>query len=191
LGKEAAGRAQFEARREELSRQAQASQDKDYSRYGAERYGELEDLYRAARPGRGAETEEDRTKRTNALNQMREEFPEAYATGTAIAEQALSEALNGNAAQVEAYLQSLTENSQYANIVTDQGVEAVPNIQAYLARQYIEQNRLDEAVALLDDLSQRFPDSLIMEPNVGGPPSPPRSARDIAAELRQQIVTGN
>jgi len=136
-------------------------------------------------------SQEDRAARTSSLNRLVEEFPDAYATGVAVAEQALSEALDGNAGQVESYLQTLRESSQYTDIVTDQGVEAVPNIQMYLARQYLEQNRVDEAAALLDELSTRYPDSLIMEPNTGGPPSPPRTVQEVTTELRQRLGKGN
>ena len=191
LGKEAASRAQFEARRQELTRRAAESRDKDYARYGAERYSELDALYKAARPGRGQDTEEGKTKRTDALNKMVEEFPEAYSTGVAVAEQALSEALDGNTGQVESYLQTLRESSQYGDIVTDQGVDALPNIQAYLARQYIDQNRIDEAISLLDDLSQNHSDSLIVEPTTGGPPKPPRTVQEVVDELRQDLGTSN
>jgi hypothetical protein len=191
LGKEAASRAQFEARRQELSRRAAESRDKDYTRYGAERYSELEELFKAARPGRGQDTEEGKTKRTDALNKLVEEFPEAYSTGVAVAEQALNEALDGNTGQVESYLQTLKESAQYGDIVTDQGVDALPNIQAFLARQYIDQNRVDEASSLLEDLSQNHSDSLIIEPTNGGPPKPPRTVREVVDELRQQLQTSN
>ena len=191
LGKEAATRAQFEARRQELSRRAAENRDKDYSRYGAERYGELDALFKASRPGRGQETEEGKTKRTDALNKLVEEFPEAYSTGVAVAEQALNEALDGNTAQVESYLQTLKESSQYGDIVTDQGVDALPNIQAFLARQYIEESRIDEAISLLDDLSANHSDSLIVEPTTGGPPKPPRTVQEVVDELRQDLVTTN
>jgi len=189
LGKEAATRAKFEARREELTRRAALSRDKDYARYGAERYGELDALYKAARPGRGNDSEESKAKRTEALGKMVEQFPEAYATGVAVAEQALTEALDGNASQVEAYLQTLKESAAYGDIVTDQGVEALPNIQAFLARQYIDQGRYDDAAALLDDLTQNYGDSLIIEPTTGGPPKAPRTAAELVAELRQQLLT--
>jgi hypothetical protein len=189
LGKEAATRAQFEARREELTRRAAESRDKDYARLGAERYSELDALYKAARPGRGTDSQESKTKRTEALSKMVDQFPEAYATGVAVAEQALTEALDGNAGQVESYLQTLKESAQYGDIVTDQGVEALPNIQAFLARQYIDQNRVEEAATLLEDLSQNYGDSLIIEPTTGGPPKAPRTAKEIVDELRQQLVT--
>jgi hypothetical protein len=191
IGKEAASRAHFESRRDELQRKAAESQNVDRARYGEARYAELEELYRKARPGRGMSSQEDRAARTSSLNRLVEEFPDAYATGVAVAEQALSEALDGNAGQVESYLQTLRESSQYTDIVTDQGVEAVPNIQMYLARQYLEQNRVDEAAALLDELSTRYPDSLIMEPNTGGPPSPPRTVQEVTTELRQRLGKGN
>jgi hypothetical protein len=191
LGKEAATRAQFEARRQELSRRAADSRDKDYARYGTERYSELEELYKAARPGRGQDTEEGKTKRTDALNKLVEEFPDAYSTGVAVAEQALTAALDGNTAQVESYFQTLKESSQYGDIVTDQGIDALPNIQAFLARQYIDQNRIDEAAALLEDLSASHSDSLIMEPTTGGPPKPPRTVQEVVDELHQKLVKTN
>jgi hypothetical protein len=191
LGKEAASRVRFEARREELTRRATENRERDSARYDSERYSELEELFKAARPGRGQDTEEGKTKRTDSLNKLVEEFPEAYATGVAVAEQALSEALDGNTGQVESYLQTLRESSEYGDIVTEQGVEALPNIQAFLARQYIDENRIDEAISLLQDLSTNYSDSLIIEPTTGGPPKPPRTVQEVVDELRQQLVTTN
>ena len=104
---------------------------------------------------------------------------------------ALSEALDGNTGQVESYLQTLRESAQYGDIVTEQGVEALPNIQAFLARQYIAENRIDEAVSLLQDLSTNHSDSLIVEPTTGGPPKPPRTVQEVVDELRQQLLTTN
>lgn len=188
LGQEAASRTRFETRREELSRQASDSKDNDYARYGPERYSELEELYRAARPSRGSDTQEDQARRTEALDRMVDEFPDAYSTGVAVAEQALSEALSGNTEQVEARLQTLAETVQRTNIVTDQGMEAVPTIKTFLARQYIDEKRVEEAASLLQELDESYPDSLIVEPpSAGNTPTPPRTASEIAAELRQQI----
>lgn len=187
LGKEAASRAQFAARREELTRRATESRDRDYARYGAEQYSELSELYKAARPVRGADTAESKATRTDALNKMVEQYPDAYSTGVAVAERALSEALDGNTGQVESYLQTLRDTAQYGDIVTDQGVEALPNIQAFLVRQYIEENRVDDARSLLDELSQTHSDSLIIEPTTSGPPKAPRTAKEVVDELRQAI----
>ncbi len=187
LGKEAAGRARFESRVAELNQLAAEYRDNDYLRYGPERYRELETLYRQAKPKRGPQSEEDQKARAEALNRMVEEFPEAYETGVAVAEQALQEALNGNLSQVEAYLQTLSETHPDTNIVTEQGLEAVPTIQTFLARQYLEQGRTEEAAALVDQLAQNYPDSLIVEPGPGNAPSPPKTAAEIAEELRQQL----
>ena len=186
LGKEAASRAQFEMRREELSQQAANIRDNDYSRYGPDRYRELEELNRAARPSRGPDNEQDRTKRSKALDQMIEEFPDAYETSVAVAEQALHEALSGNTEQVEAHLQTLAETSPYTNILTEQGMEALPTIQTFLARQYIDQNRIEEASDLLNQLADKFPNSLIVEPSSGSVPTQPRTALEIVNEIRQE-----
>jgi len=187
LGREAADRVRFETRREELTQQAAEIRDKDYLRYGPEGYRELEELYRSARPGRGAETDEQRGARTQALNRMIDEFPDAYETGVAIAEQALREALDGNTEEVESHLQTLLETSPHRNIVTEQGMEATPTIQTFLARQYIEQDRIEEASSLLNQLAENYPDSLIVEPSPGNAPSSPRTALEIATELQQQL----
>ena len=125
---------------------------------------------------------------------MIEEFPDAYETSVVIAEQALQEAFGGNTEQVETYLRTLTENSPYTNIVTEHGLEAIPAIQTFLARQYIEQNRTEDASALLTQLVENYPDSLVVEPpTVGEPPGPgtsppePRPTLEIVTELQQQL----
>ncbi len=187
LGKEAASRARFESRMAELNQLAAEYRDNDYLRYGPERYRELETLYRQAKPKRGPQSEADRKAQVAALNRMQEEFPEAYETGVAVAEQALQEALNGNLSQVEAYLQTLSETHPNTNLITEQGLEAVPTLQTFLARQYLEQGRTEEAAAMVDQLAQNYPDSLIVEPGPGNAPSPPKTAAEIAEELRQQL----
>ena len=113
---------------------------------------ELDSLYQVARRrGRGDADAEERDK---AFNAMLENYPDAFATGMVIAERALAAAFRQKPAELENYYNLLSANENFGNIVTDRGLEAVPNIQYYLARQYINEGRTEEAKALIDKIEQ-------------------------------------
>ena len=98
---------------------------------------ELMALYDRARlRRRGAGNAEDQAK---AFNEMLAKFPDAYATGMAIAERGLRAAFLRQGNNVEEYYNMLSENDKFQNIVTDRGTEAMPNM-AMVATKTIESN---------------------------------------------------
>ena len=128
----------------------------DKSRYDEE----LNSLYQRARfRGRRGANNEDSNK---AFNEMLAKYPNAYATAMAIAERALYYARR-NTAETEKYYIMLreNENESYSNIITDRGIEAKPNIEYYLANQYIREGRIEDANAMIDSLEKNYTDSLL------------------------------
>jgi len=120
---------------------------------------ELNTLYQRARlRGRRDVSRQDRDK---AFEEMLEKYPEAYATGMVVAERALFSAFRRNNAEVEKYYKLLSENEGFSNLVTDRGIEAVPNIEYYLTRQYLRDGRTGDAHLLLESLEKNYPDSLL------------------------------
>ncbi|NEX19678.1 hypothetical protein G3480_05005 [Thiorhodococcus mannitoliphagus] len=186
IGEDYATRARFEERRKTLLERSQQMRQRDMDAYGEASYETIADLYRQARPSRGNSTPEQKAAREAALNSLLTDYPEAYSTSVAVAEQALDAAINRDTQGAEAYYQSLVEASSYSEVVTEQGVNAIPTLQTYLARQYVQEGRYDEATAVLDALSLQG-DSIILEPNQMGEPSA-KSAQDIVTELRDKIA---
>ncbi|NEV61036.1 hypothetical protein [Thiorhodococcus minor] len=186
IGEEYATRARFEERRKQLLERSQRMRQRDMDAYGDESYQAIADLYAQARPMRGNATPEQKAAREAALSTLMTEYPEAYSTSVAVAEQALDAAINRDTQGAESYYESLVEASPYSEVVTEQGINAIPTLQTYLARQYVEEGRYDEATAVLDALSAQS-DSIILEPNDMGEPTA-RTAQDIVNELRDKIA---
>ena len=86
------------------------------------------------------------------------------------------------------YYESLVGTSPYAEVVTEQGIDAIPTLQTYLARQYIQEGRTAEATAVIEALSAQS-DRLIIEPNEMGEPTT-QSVGEIVNDLRQRLSTG-
>ncbi len=121
---------------------------------------ELMDLYDRARlRRRGAGNPEDREK---AFNEMLAKFPDAYATGMAIAERGLRAAFLRKGNDVEEYYNRLSENDKFQNIVTDRGMEAMPNLENYLARRYIREGRFEDAQVFIESLESKYANSFII-----------------------------
>ena len=132
----------------------------------ADQYGEeLLALYERARLRRGSGA--DRQERDSAFAELIVRYPEAYATGMAIAERAFVSGFRRNISEVEKYYDMLRENENFAHIVTDRGVEAMPNVEYYLARQYLRQGNNDDAMALIQSLEMNYPDSLLFSRRSG------------------------
>jgi len=121
----------------------------------------LNDLYRRARFRRGEDPNSE--DRKAAFSEMLERYPDAYATAMAVSERAFAAMRSRDTSGVEAFYSMLqeSENESAADVVTDRGVEAVPNIEFYLARQYMRQGREQEADILIESLQNNYPQSHI------------------------------
>jgi len=141
-------------------REQQLDYNRELHQADADQYGqELMALYERARLRRGAGA--DRQQSDDAFAELIAKYPEAYATGMAIAERALVSGFRRNTSEVEKYYGMLRDNENFSHIVTDRGVEAMPNVEYYLARQYLRQGDSDNALALIESLEKNYPDSLL------------------------------
>lgn len=185
IGEQYAARARFEENRQRLAERAAQMRQRDRKTYGEAEFQRLLELSQKARPRRGPETEAERAEREAALNSLMTNYPESWATSVTLAEQALDAAMNRNAKGAEMYYQSLLSLSPYDEVITENGIDAIPTLQTYLARQYLQEGRTDEAAALIESLSAHG-DRMIVEPNEMGEPIT-RSVGEIVAELRQRL----
>jgi hypothetical protein len=117
----------------------------------------LYDRARLRRPGVGNADDQEK-----AFNEMLTKFPDAYATGMAIAERGLRSALLQNSKDAEEYYSLLRENDKFSNIVTDRGTEALPNLENYLAYSYIKEGRVEEARVHIESLENNYADSFVI-----------------------------
>jgi hypothetical protein len=177
---EYADRKQVDQRREQ-----QLENNRDLHKADADQYGEeLMALYDRARLRRGGGT--DRQERDSAFAELLAKYPAAYATGMAIAERAFVSSFRRNTSEVEKYYDMLLDNENFSHIVTDRGVEAMPNVEYYLARQYLRQGNNDDAMALIESLEMNYPDSLLFTRRSGsGRRWQPVS--QVVANLRQGV----
>jgi len=145
---------------------------------------QLMSLYQRARILRGPGKKQ--ADSANAFGEMLEKYPDAYATGMVIAERAFQSAFRRNISEVEDYYTLLRGNDNFLNIVTDRGIEAVPNIQYHLVRQYIRDGRVEDAQVLLNSLEENYADSFIRARRQGhGPRWQP--VPQVTESLYQQI----
>jgi hypothetical protein len=177
---EYAERKQVDQRREQ-----QLENNRDLHKADADHYGEeLTDLYERARLRRGAGT--DRQESDSAFAELLAKYPEAYAAGMAIAERAFVSGFRRNTSEIEKYYDMLRANENFSHIVTDRGVEAMPNVEYYLARQYLRLGNNDDAMALIQSLENKHPDSLLFTRRSGsGPRWKPVS--QVVTNLRQEV----
>jgi tetratricopeptide (TPR) repeat protein len=180
---EYADRKQADQRREQ-----QLENNRDFHKADADQYGvELMALYERARLRRGGGT--DRQERDSAFAELIANYPEAYATGMAIAERALVSGFRRNTSEVEKYYDMLRENENFSQILTDRGVEAMPNVEYFLARQYLRQGSSDDALALIESLEKNYPDSLLFSRRSGsGRRWQPVS--QVVGNLRREVELG-
>jgi hypothetical protein len=183
LYEEYADRRQVDQRREQ-----QLENNRDLHKADADQYGEeLMALYERARLRRGGGA--DRQESDSAFAELLENFPEAYATGMAIAERAFVSSFRRNTSEVEKYYDMLRGNENFSHIVTDRGVEAMPNVEYYLARQYLRQGDNVNALALIESLEKNYPDSLLFARRSGsGPRWQPAS--QMVGNLRREVELG-
>ena len=121
----------------------------------------LNELYDRARPRRGADADSGDSEA--ALAEMMDQYPDAYATAMVIAERAFAAMWSRNPTGVEDHYAKLQEIDRdvMGSVVTDRGIEAMPAIELYLARQYLKTGREDEAGALMESLESNYADSLV------------------------------
>lgn len=162
------------AHRESLRQRRLQRQQADIDRYGPA-IAELE--RRATAEGKEGEA---------AFYQLLEEYPESHASGSAIAERALVSAIDLNTEEVEKYYSQLVSSPAYKDAVTEQGIEATPALQGYLARQYISEGRFEEANALISSLSSDYSSQLIPDRGEGSEPSWIEGGQ-MARELHQEL----
>jgi tetratricopeptide (TPR) repeat protein len=163
----------------------QLEKNREFRKADADQYGEeLMALYERARLRRGGGV--DRQESDSAFAELIAKYPEAYATGMAIAERALVSGFRRNTPEVEKYYDMLRDNENFSHIVTDRGVEAMPNIEYNLARQYLRQGNSDDALALIESLEKNYPDSLLFTRRSGsGRRWQPVS--QVVSNLRQEL----
>jgi len=166
-------------------REQQLEYNRQLHQADADQYGqELMALYERARLRRGGGT--DRQESDSAFTELLAKYPEAYATGMAIAERALVSGFRRNTSEVQKYYDMLRDNENFSHIVTDRGLEAMPNVEYYLARQYVRQGDNDNALALIESLEKNYPDSLLFTGRSGsGRRWQPAS--EVVTSLRRQV----
>lgn len=122
---------------------------------------DLNELYNRARLRGGAGA--DSGDREAAFTEMLDKYPDAYATAMVITERAFAAMWSREQAGVEKYYTMLQEgDNNIANtVVTDRGIEAMPNIELYLVRQYLRNGREEEAGSLIESLESNYADSLV------------------------------
>jgi len=128
----------------------------------------------------------DRETREKAFEEMLEKYPNAYATAKVIAERAVRSAFRRNTTAVEEYYNLLNQNNKFSTVTTDRGMEVLPNIEHYLAQQYLRDGRVEDARVLRDSLELNFSDSYILtrEPGSGWKWLP---VSQVLSKLDQQI----
>jgi len=174
------------AQRKQIASYRQQLLQEDGERLGADRKNydeELMSLYELARRRRGSDT--DRETREKAFEEMLEKY-NAYATAKVIAERAVRSAFRRNTTAVEEYYNLLNQNNKFSTVTTDRGMEVLPNIEHYLAQQYLRDGRVEDARVLRDSLELNFSDSYILtrEPGSGWKWLP---VSQVVSKLDQQI----
>jgi tetratricopeptide (TPR) repeat protein len=152
------------AERRRASDSRQTLMERNESQHRQDRYlfdEYLDELYNRARirGGKGGDIDD----REAAFVEMLDKYPDAYATAMVIAEHAFAAMWSRDEAGVENYHAMLQEQSGgvAATVVTDRGIEALPNIELYLARRYLREGRNEEAVALIESLQDNYAESLV------------------------------
>jgi len=155
-------------------------------------YGEeVHTLYESARfkySKNHSNPAESQAQRENALDELREKYPDANATAMVIAENAIGSVFHGSLEDAEKNYALLMENDTRAQVVTDWGIKATPTMQYYLASQYIENGRTQEAEDLIYQLGQNTDDIIFTAGQRNGRTfKEHQSIPDAIAGLREQL----
>jgi hypothetical protein len=138
----------------------EAQHQSDKEKYTGKTLSQLYDVARS----QGQESDK-------ALAVMTEQYPNAKATGMVLAERALQSAMSADTPSVEELYVKLAQNAEFADVVTDMGVEAIPAIQHYLIGQYLKEGRVTEAEALLTRLGESYTGSYVADRGESGEPA--------------------
>ena len=158
---EYAQRNQAADHRQKLMQKNQKQLDADRKNYDED----LMSLYELARFRRGSDV--DRDTREKAFEEMLEKYPDAYATARVIGERAVRSAFRRNTAAVEEYHDMLRSNDQFISVTTEREMEVLPNIEYYLAQQYLRDGRIEDARRMRDSIELNFSDSYILRRDPG------------------------
>lgn len=158
---EYAQRNQMTVYRQQLMQKNAEHLDADRINYGED----LMSLYELARLRRGSDV--DRETREKAFEEMVEKYPDTYATARVIGERAVRSAFRRNTAAVEEYYDMLRQNDKFATVTTERGMEVMPNVEHYLAQQYLRDGRMEDVRVLRDSLELNFSGSYILTRDPG------------------------
>ena len=172
--------------RERMTEINTAQHKADEQEYGEE----VKPLYDSARfqfgRGRGGNNKEAEAKREQAKKELLENYPDANATAMVVAESAIGSAFRGNLKDVEENYALLMENDKRSQVVTDWGMKAAPTLQYYLASQFIEKGRKQEAEDMIYQLEQSGEDMVFGADRGRGRPGY-KTTQDAIKDLRKQL----
>lgn len=174
-----ASRKQVSEYRFKILARNEAQHQADAQKYDAKTLSQLYDVAR----GRGQDSDK-------ALTVLTEQFPDANATGMALAERALQAAMQVDTPSVEEYYTALVRSGAFSGVVTDMGVEAVPSLQNYLIGQYLKEGRTAEAEALLNQMSAADQSSYVADRGQSGEPEW-YPVGTVVENLRQELANAS
>ena len=131
----------------------------------------------------------DDNEREEAFNEVLERYPDSYAAASLLAERALAATYRQDVDSVEKYhgLLLASNNESVRDVLTRQGMEAMPAIETYLARLYIRDGRTEDAELIVDSLEENYPDSIVFAGRQGRRGSPFLPVSQVADQLRRAL----
>jgi hypothetical protein len=145
-----------------LAKRNQEQHEQDAKRYGPE----LATLYREALDEEGSGSRES----NRAFGLLVEKYPEAHATGMAIANRGLLAAMKQRTEDVQMFRNMLSRKPHFKRVVTDSHVDAYPSLCGYLANRCVMDGRAAEAEELLAELEKDFEQSYVAVGGFGSKP---------------------
>jgi len=184
---------QRRSRMMEMVSSRQANMEKNNQRHNDDDafYGdELKSLYEKARLRFNRNSDEK--EREAAFNEIIQEYPDSYAAASLLAERALEATAKQDTESVEKYYHMLLDSGNEAarDVIAGQGMEALPMIETYLARQYIRDGRTQDAKEMIDSLDENYANSMVFlgrgqGGRRNGPPAQPVSR--VVEQLRHAL----